>query len=131
MGILGKKSTNSRILEQFEHLPDILATPHGKNVDKTFLLYSNRPREGSVRLHATAVSRVLSTDHNKSAVFQQSRPHYNLSVVIHHKGPSLSKKAEILKEFLGILESFWRILDISKRILELFSGKFRDELRHI
>jgi len=52
-------------------------------------------------------------------------------VVIHQKGPSLSKKAEILKEFLGILESFWRILDISKRILELFSGKFRDELGHI
>ena len=102
-----------------------------KTLTKRFLLYSNRPREGSVRLHATAASRVLSTDHNKSAVFQQSRPHYNLSVVIHHKGPSLSKKAEILKEFLGILESFWRILDISKRILELFSGKFRDELRHI
>ena len=47
------------------------------------------------------------------------------------RGPPYPKKAEILKEFLGILESFWRILDISKRILELFSGKFRDELRHI
>ena len=43
------KLTNSRILEQFENLPDILATFHGKNVDKTFLLYSYRPRGGSVR----------------------------------------------------------------------------------
>ena len=95
-----------------------------KTLIKRFLLYSNRPREGSVRLHAIAVSRVLSTEHDKSAVFQPSRPHYNLSVVIHQKGPSLSQKTELLKEFLGIL-------DISKRILELFSGKFRDELGHI
>ena len=36
--ILGKKSTNSRCLEQFEHSPDILAILHGKNVDKTMFV---------------------------------------------------------------------------------------------
>ena len=46
-----------------------------------------------------------------------------ISAVIHQKGPSPLKKK--LSVFLGILGSFWRILDISKRILDLFSGKFR------
>ena len=41
------------------------------------------------------------------------------------------EKAEIFNEFMGILERFWRIFDISKRILELFSGKFRNELGDI
>ena len=35
---------------------------------------------------------------------------------------SLSKKKENFWEFSGILERFWRILDISKRILEYFPG---------
>ena len=63
---------------------------------KRFLLYSYRPREGSVRFNATAVSKAPSAEHNKSAAFHQSRLHYNLSAVIHQKGLSLSKKkAEI------------------------------------
>ena len=36
-------------------------------------------------------------------------------------------KKQNFKEFSGILESFWRILDMSKRILELLFGKFRKE----
>ena len=32
-------------------------------------LYSYQSREGSVHSHATTASRVLSTEHNKSAVF--------------------------------------------------------------
>ena len=36
-------------------------------------------------------------------------------------------KKRNLEEFSGILESFWRILDISKRILELLFEKFRKE----
>ena len=75
-------------------------------------------KRGLSPLNATAVSKTLSTEHNKSAVFHQSRLHYNLSAVIHQKGPSPYKKAEIVLQFLGILESFWRILDVSKRILE-------------
>ena len=74
------------------------------NVDKTFFfLYSYRPREGSVRSNATAVSKARSTEHNKSAAFHQSRLYYNLSAVIHQKGPSLSKKS---RNFLRI---FWWI----------------------
>ena len=68
----------------------------------------------------------MSTEHNRSAVFHQNHLHYNLSAITLQKGPTLSKN-EILLEFLGTIESFWRILDISKRILELFSGKFRKE----
>jgi len=76
---LGKKSTNSRILEQFEHSADILAISFtAKTLTKRFLLYSYQPREGSVRLNATAVSRALSTKPNKLAAFHQSRLHYNL-----------------------------------------------------
>ena len=105
LGILGKKSTNSRILEQFEHSPDFLTIFMAKTLTKSFLLYSYQPREGLVRLNATAMSRALSTEHNKSAVSHQSCLHYNLSVVIHQKGPSLSKKIIIFFwEFLGILE---------------------------
>ena len=100
-GILGGKSTNSRILEHFVHSPDILSIFHGKMLTKRFLLYSYWPRKGSVRLNATAVSKAPSTEHNKSAAFHQSRLHYNLSAVIHQKGPSLSKKAEPFWEFFG------------------------------
>ena len=77
---LGEKSTNSRILEQFEHSADVLAVSFtAKTLTKRFLLYSYRPREGSVRLNATeAVSTALSTKPNKSAAFHQSRLHYNL-----------------------------------------------------
>ena len=85
-----------------------------KTLTKCFLLYSYRPREGTARLHATAVSKALSTEHNKTAVFHQSCVQYNLSAVIHQKGPSPYKKAEIVLQFLGILESFWRILDTLK-----------------
>ena len=83
MGILGKKLRNSRILEQFEHLPDILATFHGTNVHKTRLL--------------------LSTEHNKIRGFSSEsstlRIHYNLSSVIQQKGLTLSKIAEIFENF--------------------------------
>ena len=41
---------------------------------------------------------------------------------------ALAIKKNVL-EFLGILGSFWRILDISKRILDLFSGKFPKNFR--
>ena len=68
----------------------------------------------------------VSTEHNKSAVFHQNHLYYNLSAIILQKGPTLSKKRNLL-EFLGTIESFWTILDISKRILELFSGKFRKD----
>ena len=85
------------------------------NVDKTFFfLYSYRPREGSVRSNATAVSKAPSTEHNKSAAFHQSRLHYNLSAVIHQKGPPLSKKSRnFLRIFWWILVDFciWRICD--------------------
>ena len=37
---------------------------------------------------------------------------------------AIYQKNEFFLEFLGTLESFFRILDISKIILELFSGKF-------
>ena len=40
---------------------------------------------------------------------------------------AIKKKNAIFWEFSGILEFFWRILDISKGILELFFGKFRKE----
>ena len=53
--------------------------------------------------HGTIVSRVLSTEHNKSAVFQ-SHLHFNLSALIHPKGPSLSKKNKKFFEFC--LENF-------------------------
>ena len=59
---------------------------------KRFLLYSYRPREGSVRFNATAVSKAPSAEHNKSAAFHQSRLHYNLSAVIHQKGALAIKK---------------------------------------
>ena len=68
----------------------------------------------------------MSTEHNKSAVFHQNHLYYNLSAIILQKGPKLSKKRNFL-EFLGTIEGFWTILDISKRILELFSGKFRKD----
>ena len=41
---------------------------------------------------------------------------------------ALAIKKNVL-EFLGILGSFWRILDISKRILDHFSGKFPKNFR--
>ena len=99
-----------------------------KTLTKFFLLYSYRPREGTARLHATAVSKELFTEHTKSAVFHQRSLHYNLSAVIHQKGPSPNKKAEIVLQFLGMLESFWRILEpgfleIAERI---FSAHFGD-----
>ena len=75
--------------ENFEHSPDILSIFHGKLLTKRFLLYSYRPREGSVRLNATAMSKAPSTEHNKSAAFHRSPLHYNLSAIIHQKGPSL------------------------------------------
>ena len=59
---------------------------------KRFLLYSYRPREGSVRFNATAVSKAPSAEHNKSGAFHQSRLHYNLSAVIHQKGALDIKK---------------------------------------
>ena len=74
----------------------------------------------------TAASRALSTEHNKSAVFHQNHLYYNLSAIILQKGRTLSKKRNFL-EFLGTIENFWRILDISKRILELFPRKFRKD----
>ena len=61
-------------------------------------------------------------------VFHQSHLHYNLSAVIHQKGSYNSlmlvvklplKKTKFLRIF-EIVESFWRILEISKRIIELF-----------
>ena len=70
----------------------------------------------------------LSSEHNKLVVFHQSRLHYNLSVVIHTGSPRYQKKAQIFKEFLGILESFWRIVDISKRILEVFFGEITERI---
>ena len=42
---------------------------------------------------------------------------------------NLAIKKKIFLEFWGILGSFWRILDISKRILDHFSGKFPKNFR--
>ena len=63
------------------------------------------------------------------AVFHQSHLHYNLSAVIHQKGSYNSlmlvvkllfkKKTKFLRIF-EIVESFLGILEISKRIIELF-----------
>lgn len=47
--------------------------------------------------------------------------HYNLSAVFHQKRPLLHKRQNFLRIF-GILERFWRISDITKRILELLGG---------
>ena len=89
---------------------------------KVFIfLYSYQPREGSVHSHGTIVSRVLSTEHNKSAVFQ-SHLHFNLSALIHPKGPSLSKKNKKRFDFFkGILESF------STHGYKYYLGKFFHE----
>ena len=80
------------------------------------------------------MSRALST-----AVFHQSHLHYNLPAVIHQKGSynslflviSSQEKPRNFKEFSVILESFWRILGISKRILELFGGNSGKNFRQI
>ena len=63
----------------------------------SFFLYSYRPREGSVRSNATAVSKARSTEHNKSAAFHQSRLYYNLYYqrLFTKRGPRYQKKAEI------------------------------------
>ena len=60
-----------------------------KTLTKRVLFYSYRPREGSIHLHATAVSRALSTTNQR---FFISRLLYNLSAVIHQKGPYSASK---------------------------------------
>ena len=100
-----------------------------KTLTKCFLLYSYRPREGTARLHTTAVSKALSTEHNKTAVFHQSRLQYNLSAVIHQKGPSPYKKAEIVLQFLENFRHSKRILepvflDIAERIFSAHFGNY-------
>ena len=52
-----------------------------------------------MHLHGTVVSRVLSTEHNKSAVLQ-SHLRFNLSALIYQKGLSLSKKNKKIFELL-------------------------------
>ena len=113
-GISGEKSTNSRILEQFEHSPDILAIFHGKNVNKTFLLYSYR-QEGSVCLNATlqCLEHCLLSTTNQRLIIRV--------VYVTTYQRLLTKRPKFFEKILEILESLWRILDISKRILELYS----------
>ena len=82
-------------------------------------MYSYQPREGSVHSHATTVSRVLSTEHNKSAVFHQNHLHYNLSAVIHQKGPSLSKKIYFFLSFLGNSREFYEITPMVTKIIHV------------
>ena len=89
-----KKSCESlerkRHIREFKYSPDILAAFHRQKSRQN--VFSYRPREGLVRSHAIAVSRALSTEQNKSAVFHQRHLHYNLSAVIRQKGPRLSPK---------------------------------------
>ena len=94
----------------------------GKNVEKTFLFFcipTNQERAQSTHMHATTVSRVLSTEHNKSAVFHRNHLHYNLSAVIHQKGPSLSKKKYIFLSFLGNSREFYEITPMVTKIIHV------------
>ena len=94
-----------------------------KLLKKVFIfLYSYQPRDGSVHSHGTVVSRVLSTEHNKSAVFQ-SHLHFNLSALIHPTGPSLSKKNKNFLSFLGNFRQFQEI-HCSTHGYKNYLGKF-------
>ena len=75
----------------------------------------------------TAVSRALSV-HRAQQISGFSSESSVLQLIGDYspKGAHAIKKRNLL-EFLGTIESFWTILDISKRILELFSGKFRKD----
>ena len=85
-----KKFENFR---QFEHSPDILATFHGKNVDKMFFVVF-LPTKRGLSLICYSSDCLLSTTNQR--FFYQSRLHYDLSAVIHQKrlslSPSLLKK---------------------------------------
>ena len=95
--------TYFKILGQFEYSPDMLGTFHRqKTADKTFL---PADQEKTLSAHITAVSRALSTEHNKSAVFYQNHQYYKLSAITLQKGPTLSK-IEILLEFLGTIKTY-------------------------
>ena len=72
-----------------------------KTADKTFL---PADLERTLSAHMTVVSRALSTEHNKSAVFHQNHHYYILSAIILQKGPTLPK-SEILLEFLGTIKN--------------------------
>ena len=66
-------------------------------------------QEWTLSAHMTAVSRALSTEHNKSAVFYQNHLHYNLSAIILQKGLTLSEKRNFIRIFGNyreVLENF-------------------------
>ena len=96
-----KKVTNSRVLEQFEHSPDILATSPSKNVDKTFFccccMPSYQERAQSDRMLQGCLEHCLLSTTNQW-VFFLNPLHYSLSAVVHQKGPH-NKKTEISENF--------------------------------
>ena len=112
--------TNLNILEQFEYSPDTGSNHFtGKNPDKTFL-----PNDQEKTMFAHILQQCLEhcpTEHNKWAVFHQNHLHYKLSAMILQKGPTLSKKRQFFRIF-GNFSELLENLDISKIILELFSG---------
>ena len=58
-------------------MPEISATFHRQKRGQKDFLYSYQPREGSVRSHATAVSRALSIAHNQPSGFIIGHVYYN------------------------------------------------------
>ena len=117
--------TNSRILEQFEHSPDILTTFHNQtNFDKKLFFFVFLPTKRGLSLLTCYSMQCpehcpLNTTNNRFFIRVLYTSTYQQLCT--KKVPRYKKKA-IFWEFTGILESFWRILDISKGILQLFSG---------
>ena len=122
--ILQEKMTNLKILEEFANSPDT-GWEHftGKNPDKTFLP-NDQERTQSVHILRQCLEHCpLSTN---GRFFIRIICTTNYRRWFSKRGTRFQKNENFL-EFLGTLASFWRISDISKRILELFSGKFRKE----
>ena len=99
--------TNSRILEQFEYSPDILATLRRQKRRQNVFAY--RPREGLVRSHPTAVTRAHSTETNKSVFFIRVIYTTIYQRLLTKRGPSYLKRKPNLKifgNFKILLENF-------------------------
>ena len=115
-----KKVTNSRILEQFEHSPATFwQRLTGKNVDKTFFccccIPSYQERAQSDQMLQRCLEHCLLSTTNQW-VFFLNPLHYNLSAVIHQKGPHYKKKPKFLRIFGNCREFLDNFFDISKII---------------
>ena len=75
-----------KILKYLGYSLDMLGTFHRQNRWQNFL---PTHQEWTLSAHMTAVSRALSTEHNKSAVLHRNHLYYNLSAIILQKGPTV------------------------------------------